>query len=206
MAKAKLIAIITTILIILALISGNCLQSYRLKKVETQLENTTINYKALENEAYGLKNENRTYLLTIEDLELTQDSLLNEVNEVRKALKIKDKEIRDLAYLLSTASRVDTLFVRDTIFQEGVKIDTTITDDKWYSLNLGLHYPNEVIVEPQFKSEKNLIFFVRKEVLHPSKCRFVNLFRKKAKVMEVVVEEKNPYITNDKQKFIHIVK
>ena len=121
-------------------------------------------------------------------------------------LKIKDKEIRDLAYLLSTASRVDTLFVRDTIFQEGVKIDTTITDDKWYSLNLGLHYPNEVIVEPQFKSEKNLIFFVRKEVLNPSKCRFINLFRKKAKVMEVVVEEKNPYITNDKQKFIHIVK
>lgn len=205
MSKLRLIAILTTIIMLLALIVGVALQSSQLKKVETQLEQTTLNYRALENETFSLKSDNYAYQLTIQDLELCQDSLVNKLNSTRKALNIKESELKEMAYILSTAKRVDTLCFRDTIFLNNVAIDTTITDD-WYKLSLGLEYPNKVTVGPEFYSEKNLLVYTRKEILNPSKCWFTNLFKKKTEVVEVIVEEKNPYIVNDKQKFIQIVK
>lgn len=190
-------------MIILFLI-GVAIQGHSLKKTKEQLEKVTINYKALEEEIFSLNKENKQYLFTIDELTNSKDSVVLELNKTRKQLKIKDKQLKDLGYLLSTASKTDTLYIRDTIFQKDVLIDTTITDNKWYSTELRLEYPNEIIVSPTFISEKELFFYTRKEILNPSSCWFVNLFKKKTDIIEVVVEEKNPYIKNNKQKFIHI--
>jgi hypothetical protein len=42
--------------------------------------------------------------------------------------------------------------------------------------------------------------------LNPTGCWLKDLFKKKSKVVEVEVVEKNPYIKSDNQKFIEIVK
>lgn len=58
--------------------------------------------------------------------------------------------------------------MRDTVFQPMVKIDTTI-GDKWYTLKLGLEYPNKVTTEPKFTSERSVVGHLKKETIKPPK-------------------------------------
>ena len=128
------------------------------------------------------------------------------MKEVKRELNIKDKDLKSLQYISSVATKVDTIVMRDTIFKENYRIDTVISND-WYRLKLGLYYPNEVIVNPTFKSEKYIVLSYRKETIDPpKKCWLLRLFQKKHKVVEVNIVEKNPYINNENSKFIEIVK
>ena len=85
-------------------------------------------------------------------------------------------------------------------------MDTTIKDE-WYQLNLGLRYPNTIITNPSFISEKYIVLNYKKETINPpKKCAIARWFQKKHKVVEVNIIEKNPYIENKQQKFIEIIK
>jgi hypothetical protein len=111
-----------------------------------------------------------------------------------------------LQYQLSTASRTDTIQVPDTIFIPEVNIDTLV-GDKWYNLRLQLNYPSTIVASPTFNSEKFVIINSKKEYNKtPSKIFFIKWFQKKHNVIEVNVEEKNPYIETKQQKFIKILK
>ena len=50
------------------------------------------------------------------------------------------KELQKLQYQLSVSNKTDTIIYRDTIFKEGIKLDTLIKDN-WYSLDINLEYP-----------------------------------------------------------------
>ena len=159
----------------------------------------------MENSA--LKGKNRVFQLTIEQLEYSNDSLLVKMNKVREELKIKDKDLKQVQYLLSEAQKKDTIVFRDTIFRDPLVRVDTLLGDRWYQLKLGLRYPSTIITEPKFVSEKYIIVDYRKETVDPpKKCFIARWFQKKHKVVEVEVVEKNPYIENKQQRFIEIVK
>ena len=105
------------------------LQSDKIKQLNTELLVSTNNNKAYEAERDSLKDNVIQFQFTIEQLNHSNDSLLNRLNEVRKKLKIKDKEINELQYFASLSQKSDSIFVHDTIFQKGVVLDTLIGDD-----------------------------------------------------------------------------
>ena len=128
------------------------------------------------------------------------------MNEVRKELKVKDRDLKQMQYLLSEIKKTDTIRFRDTIFiNKEVKIDTLLGDD-WYNIRLGLHYPNLISITPTIKSEKYIIVGSRKETINPpKKCVIGRWFQRKHRVLEVEVIEKNPFIENKQQRFIEII-
>lgn len=177
------------------------------KSLESQLDISKSNEKAFVIENSGLKDQNRAFQFTIEQLEYFNDSLITKMNEVRKELRIKDKDLKQMQYLLSEAQKKDTIVFRDTIFRDPLVRVDTLLGDRWYQLKLGLRYPSTIITEPKFVSEKYIIVDYRKETVDPpKKCFIARWFQKKHKVVEVEVVEKNPYIENKQQRFIEIVK
>ena len=177
------------------------------QKLKEEISISMSNQKAFIAENSSLKEENRVFKFTIEQLNHYNDSILQKMNEVRKELKIKDKNLKQMQYLLSEAQKKDTIAFRDTLFREPtLKIDTLL-GDRWYQMKLGLKYPSTIITKPKFTSEKYVIMNYKRETIDPSrKCFIARWFQKKHKIVEVEVVEKNPYIENKQQRFIEIVR
>ena len=174
-----------------------------LKKEVCTLRN---NQKAFIAENSSLKNESRAFKFTIEQLNYYNDSILQKMNEVRKKLKIKDKNLKQMQYLLSVSTKKDTVLFTDTIFRDKSLALDTIIGDKWYNIRLGLKYPNLIYTEPTFTSEKYIIVNKKKETVNPPKKFFLfRWFQRKHWVMEVHIKEKNPYIKEIDNKFVEII-
>ena len=174
-----------------------------LKKEVCTLRN---NQKAFIAENSSLKNESRAFKFTIEQLNYYNDSILQEMNDVRKELKIKDRNLKQLQYLKSISTRKDTVLFADTIFKDRNLVLDTLIGDKWYNIRLGLKYPNLIITHPTFVSEKYIIVNKKKETVNPPKKFFLfRWFQKKHWVMEVHIKEKNPYIKETNNKFVEII-
>ena len=194
------------LLIILPILSFFTYNLYKQNiRLQENLSVAITNEKAYISENSSLKEESRVFKFTVDQLTYYNDSLTQSMEKVRKELKIKDKNIKQMQYLLSEASKRDTIVFRDTIFTNSVSIDT-IVGDKWYNLNLRLRYPSTVIANPTFVSEKYIMVSMRKETIDPPKKNWLlRLFQKKHRVAEVEVVEKNPYINSEKQRFIEII-
>lgn len=164
------------------------------------------NQKAFITENSSLKKENRAFKFTVEQLNYYNDSILQKMNKVRKELKIKDKNIKQLQYLLSVSTKKDTVLFTDTIFRDKSLALDTIIGDKWYNIRLGLKYPNLIYTKPTFTSEKYIIVNKKKETINPPKKFFLfRWFQRKHWVMEVNIKEKNPYIKEVNNKFVEII-
>lgn len=154
------------------------------------------------------ENKNRAFKLTIDQLKNSNDSIFQELNEARKELKVKDSKLKSLQYISSSFSKVDTIALKgDTIFKDShIDIDTLLSDD-WYSVKLGLKYPSTVTVEPTFKSIKYIVVSAKKETVNPPKRFFLfRWFQKKQIRLNVDVVEKNPYVQNQDNRFVEIVR
>ena len=203
---SKYIRIALVVVFLLSALSTAFL--YRQNNIlQDKLSVSISNEKAYADENNILKDKNRVFQFTVDQLEYYNDSLLTKMNEVRKELKIKDENLKQMQYLLSEAQKKDTIIFRDTLFRDPlIKVDTLL-GDKWYQMKLGLRYPSTIITEPKFISEKYIIVDYRKETIEPpKKCFLARWFQKKHKVVEVEVVEKNPYIVNKQQRFIEFVK
>lgn len=174
--------------------------------LKEEISVSMTNQKAFITENSSLKEENRAFKFTVEQLNYYNDSILQKMNEVRKELKIKDKDLKQMQYLLSEATKKDTIVFGDTLFREPTLDIDTLVGDKWYQMKLGLKYPSIITTDPKFVSEKYIITSLKKETINPpKKCWLLRLFQKKHKVVEVNVVERNPYIENKQQRFIEIV-
>lgn len=174
-----------------------------LKKEVCTLRN---NQKAFIAENSSLKDESRAFKFTIEQLNYYNDSILQKMNNVRKELSIKDKNLKQMQYLLSEATKKDTIIFRDTLFRESTLDIDTLIGDKWYNIRLGLKYPNLITTNPTFISEKYIIVNKKKETINPPKKFFLfRWFQRKHWVMEVHIKEKNPYIKEVNNKFVEII-
>ena len=165
------------------------------------------NQKAFIAENSSLKDENRVFKFTVDQLNYYNDSILQEMNNIRKSIGIKDKDLNQIQYISTEITKTDTIILKDTIFKEtNFKVDTIIGDN-WYQLKLGLKYPNTIITSPKFISDKYIIVSSKKETIDPpKKCWLLRLFQKKHTVLKVDIVEKNPYIETKQQRFIEIIK
>ena len=179
----------------------------RNQDLEEEISVSMSNQKAFIADNSSLKEENRVFKFTVEQLNYYNNSILQKMNDVRKELKIKDKDLKQMQYLLSEATKKDTIVFRDTLFREpSLNIDTLI-GDKWYNIRLGLKYPNLITTNPTFISEKYIIVNKKKETINPPKKFFLfRWFQRKHWVMEVNVVEKNPYIKESNNRFVEFYK
>ena len=201
----KYIKIIIATLIVFLLVCSYILYTKN-QSLEKELSISVSNEKAFISENSLLEDENRVFKFTIEQLNYYNDSLLQKINEVRKELKIKDINLKQLQYLLSKITKKDTIVFRDTLFRESTLDIDTIIGDKWYNIRLGLKYPNLITTNPTFISEKYIIVNKKRETINPSKKFFLfRWFQKKHWVMEVNIKEKNPYIKEINNRFIEII-
>lgn len=195
------IAIIIGILFV-----GICVLYNKNQSLMGELSVLVSNQKASIAENSSLKDENRVFKFTVEQLNYYNDSILQKMNDVRKELKIKDKNIKQLQYLLSVSTKKDTVLFTDTIFRDKSLALDTIIGDKWYNIRLGLKYPNLIYTEPTFTSEKYIIVNKKRETVNPPKKFFLfRWFQKKHWVMEVHIKEENPYIKETNNKFVEII-
>lgn len=193
------------LIVFVVLISDMFASSKKIKTLENKLEISTNNESILLSQFDSLNSYNKELQLNIEQLEYSNNTTLDKLNKVRKELNVKDKELQKLQYQLSISNKTDTVIYRDTIFKEGIKLDTLIKDD-WYSLNLDLEYPSTIVVNPEFKSEKYVVTSLKKEIKGtPKKCWLGRIFQKKHNVVRVEVVEKSPYIETKEQVFINII-
>ena len=165
------------------------------------------NVKAYSNELSGTKEKNTALRLTVDQLKYFSDSILVALDDTRKELKIKDKNLKALQSVSSGFTKRDTITLRDTLFRDpSIAIDTVI-GDKWYNVRLGLKYPSMVAVKPYFKSEKHIIVSSKKETVAPPKKFFLfRWFQKRHTVLHIDVVEKNPYVENESSRYVEILK
>lgn len=201
--KKVLIIILTISLLIIGYIF---LINYNIK-LKSNYNTAVINNKAFISQLDKSQKEKIVFQTTIEQLHLFNDSITEKLLETQKQLKIKDKEIKQLAYISSVIEKTDTIIFRDTIFKDkSIKIDTTI-GDKWVTNNLHLQYPNTISIDTKVNSEKNVLIYAKKETVNPPKKFFLfRLFQKKHTIIKAIVNEENPYIINENNTFYQIIK
>lgn len=197
------------ILVIIFVVCAFCISSLSKQvKVYKGAYATELNNKrALESEIDSLADNTELLKYTVKDIKAAKDSIALKLYKVNKELKHKDKSIKQLQYLLSSAEKTDSVVFRDTLFiSRDIQVDTMIGDE-WINTRLQLEYPSTIKITPQVKSEK-MVFMneVKKIDGVPSKIFFIRWFQKKYKTIEVDVIENNPYIVNDRSKFIEIIK
>lgn len=204
--KIKLIIGAIIAAIIIALGTTTVVMSHRINKLNREVATAVTNIKAYELENSALKDNTIEFQYTIDQLNYSKDSLNQRINELRKDLKVKDRDIQKLQYRVSKNQKRDSIvFVHDTLFRENVKVDTTLADD-WSKLRIQLEYPNIVVADYSFRNESLVTTYLKKETVNPPhKCAFIRWFQKKHKVIHVEVNEQNPYCEIKEQKFINIV-
>lgn len=164
------------------------------------------NIKAYEQLYDSTVNQNRRFELTVDELNYSRDSIVQELNKVRRENKILDKKIKSLSYVSSVVEIHDTLKLRDTLLiREGVSLDTAFTCP-WYNIDFHLAYPDTLSVGVSVPSEKYIIASKKRETIDPpKKCFLARLFQKKHTVVDVQVIEKNPYIKSEQSRFIEVI-
>lgn len=203
--KAKLIIGLTCLLVCIGLGITIKIQSDKINTLTEELIVASNNNKAYEAENSSLNGKLIEFQLTADQLNASKDSLIQKLNAVRKQLGVKDKQISQLQYLASENRKKDTVYVKDTIFQKGVVLDTLIGDD-WSHLKLHAEYPNVLSADYSFKNSTVIAAHTsRVTVDAPSKCWLVRLFQKKQTIVEIDVVQENPYCENKEQKFVKIV-
>lgn len=196
---------ITIVVTVLAL--QLCLERKDRKNIEQKWKDATENVKTYSELFSSSDNKNRAYKLTVEQLESSKDSIFQELCRVKDSLKIKDSRLKSLHYISSAYSKTDTITFTDTLFRDPQMELDTLVSDEWYSIKMNMKYPSTVIVQPEFKSEKNIIVSMKKETVNPPKKFFLlRWFQKKHYVLNVDIVEKNPYVKDMNNRYVEIVK
>lgn len=204
--NVKYICLGISILMIVLFISIYALFSTK-RNADKKWKEAVENAKAYSELFSNSENKNRAFKLTIDQLKNSNDSIFQELNKARKELKVKDSKLKSLQYVSSSFSKGDSITFPDTVFiNSHVNIDTLLSDE-WYSVKVGLKYPSMVTVEPYFKSIKYIVVSAKKETINPPKRFFLfRWFQKKQIRLNVDVVEKNPYVQNQDNRFVEIVR
>lgn len=205
--NAKYFYLGISILIIVLFVSIYALFSTK-KSADKKWKEAVENAKAYSELFSNSENKNRAFKLTIDQLKNSNDSIFQELNKTKKELKVKDSKLKSLQYVSSSFSKVDTITLKgDTIFKNPQLSIDTLLSDKWYSVKVGLKYPSTVSIEPKFLSIKYIVVSAKKETVNPPNRFFLfRWFQKKQIRLNVDVVEKNPYVQNQDNRFVEIVR
>ena len=198
--------ILKTIHIVLfcVLLFGVVIMIKHISNLNNEIKLYDNNFKALNLERDSLATTAIAYRFDIEQLEYINDSIIEDLNNTRKQLKIKDKEIKQMQSIKTEISSRDSIFIKDTIFRDSfIKLDTVITD-KWHTVAISLQ-PSKLVIDAKYKSELQVFAKSSKEIIGtPKKCWLGRMFQKKHKVIRVDVVDKCPYSVIKEKKFVII--
>ena len=199
----KYIRIIKIVLIIAVVFLLGIL-SFKNKQLKESISVYDNNFKALNLENAELNKEAIAYKFDLEQLEYINDSIIKDLNNTRKQLKIKDKEIKQMQSIKTEVSVKDSIYIKDTIFKKSfIKIDTVISD-KWHTTAICLQ-PNKLTISSKYRSELQVFAKSSKEIIGtPKKCFIGRMFQKKHNVIRVEAYDKNPNAIIKEKKFIII--
>lgn len=194
--------ILAMAIVFVLIIVGIAIENENLKEEIKVYDN---NFKALNLENSGLREEVIAYKFDVEQLEIINDSIIKDLNNTRKELGIKDKQLKQMQNIKTEIITKDSVFVRDTIFRDSfVKLDTTLTN-KWYDIKVELQYPNKIDISTTYRTDLSVFAYSSKEILGTKKkCAIGRWFQKKTKVIRVEVKDGNPYSKIKEQKFVII--
>lgn len=200
----KTLKIIFWILVGVLIISVIVMAIY-ISNLNKEIEIYDNNFKALNLENDKNKEYAIAYKFSAEQLNYINDSIINELDNTRKQLNIKDKELKQLQNIKTEVHIIDSVLIRDTIFKESfVKLDTLL-GDQWYKTKVTLEYPNKIGLDMTYKSDISVIASTKKEIIGtPKKCFIGRWFQKKQKVIRVDVKDSNPYSEIKSKKFVII--
>lgn len=199
--------IIACVIALIGLIGSLVHNIHEAKAYEDKWKTAVANVKAYDELLSDSKNKSTAYELTIDQLNNVKDSTIRELNELKKKLKIKDKNLISAQNIKTVYSKADTIHFTDTIFKDKVLSADTIVGDEWYKAKVILKYPHTVIINPTFTSDKSIIVSTKKETVNPPKKLWIlRLFQKKQTVLNVDVVEKNPYVQQESSRYIKIIK
>lgn len=194
----------TVAIAFLALIVSVAFLAARCHSLGIEYENAVANVKAYQNENSRIYRKVIAMNMTIDELEYSSDSLMQKLDSVRKALKIRDKNLKTLQYNERVIKVTDTLVLGDIVFSEGFDKDTAMTSE-WYDVNIHMSYPDTLTAAVTMISRGYVVTSLKKETVKPPRKFFLfRLFQKKHKVLTVDYIEENPYIKQTRQRYIEI--
>ena len=207
----KIEKILITLVIALAILL--CISIYIDRCRIAQNKSNEANLKAYIALNDTLKSTNRMFEFKTSQLNYINDSLVNQMNTIRKNIGVKDKNLKGLGYIKSTVRIHDTVFVnRIRDGDKTLSIDTVI-NKKWYQIEIDYkggrcsECKDTLIVSPKVSSEKYVVISTSKEYVDaPKKWWLQRIFQKKEEVVDVKVVETNPYIYSDHERFIKVIK
>lgn len=194
---------------LLLLIASVCTAVFfinRYNNYEEKWEQAVENNKAYALQLDKEKSESNMFKLKAEQLEYYGDSIMVKLNETRKELKIKDKQLKQLMWLETEFQKKDTVYLIDTIFKEQNFVLDTVMGDEWVQTMLHMEYPGLIATDSKVKSEKTVVVSTKKETVDPPKKFFIcRWFQKKHTVVKVITKENNPHVIDQENVFIEIV-
>ena len=204
MKKYLNIAVLIMALCFALFLIGTIIENNKLKEDIKVYDN---NFKALNLENSELKDKIVAYKFDVEQLEFINDSIITDLNNTRKELGIKDKQLKQMQNIKTEIITKDSIFVRDTIFRDNmVKLDTLIGNE-WYKVRLGLEYPNKITLHANYKTDLSVFAYSSKEILGiKKKCFIGRWFQKKNKIIRVEIKDRNPHSIIKESKYIIIEK
>ena len=107
--KSNITLLLIGIIISLGLFVGY--QTKRLKLKDIELASAINNKEFYESLTSKTSDKNRVLQLTVDQLQTTNDSVLQEVNKLKKELKIKDKELNDVVVVETQIRDTDSVYI-----------------------------------------------------------------------------------------------
>lgn len=199
--KKILIKILSyAILIVIIFLMGQ-----KIHNLNVSLDNSINNVKAYAAENSGLIESNRVFKLSIEQMEYYNDSLMLEMKKIANDNGIKDRKIQALQYQLEHFAKRDTIILRDTIFRDPDFVLDTCIIDQWNKSCLHMEYPSIITLDNEYKNDKFITLNSHKEPVKPRKWFLPRWFTRKHIVVEVLIIDKNPYVTTPQQRYIEVI-
>lgn len=81
-----------------------------------------------ENNYKASNRKNLAYQMSLEQMKLSNDSLDKILIEFKNKNKLKDSKIKSLMTIIESGGKSDTINLIDTVFVNGLKLDTIIGD------------------------------------------------------------------------------
>lgn len=199
--KKILIKVLSYIILVIIIF----LMGQKIHNLNVSLDNSINNIKAYAAENSGLIESNRVFKLSIEQMEYYNDSLMLEMKKIANDNGIKDRKIQALQYQLEHFAKRDTIILRDTIFRDPNFVLDTCIIDQWNKSCLHMEYPSIIALDNEYKNDKFITLNSHKEPVKPRKWFLPRWFTRKHTVVEVLIIDKNPYVTTPQQRYIEVI-
>ena len=167
-------------------------QGNKIKTQDARISQIYNNYKYYESQFNNTEKQNRVLQLTVNELKLSKDSLVQAVNKAKKELKVKDQNLKE-AHVINTEMKDTTtvkIITKEVDFTKELKLNslTTITVSRKDSI---------LTTILDLKNQQILIVEEKKEYRNKYKNlwkRFWNFDWKKDRVQKYQIKNTNDLI------------